>query len=59
MRVVTFKVSDDLLDRIDRAARELGVTRSYIIRTAVKLFLGERRGENRKITLIKVRKVRL
>ncbi len=39
MRVVTFKVEEDLLERLDRYARSKGKTRSEIIREAVQVYL--------------------
>ena len=39
MRVVTFKVEEDLLEKLDSFARLEGVTRSEIIRKAIELYL--------------------
>lgn len=39
MRVVTFKVDEDLFERLDGFARLKGVSRSEIIRKAVELYL--------------------
>ena len=39
MRVVTFKLEEDLLDRVDSFARLRGVTRSEVIRKAIELYL--------------------
>ena len=39
MRVVTFKVDEDLLEKLDSFARLKGVTRSEIIRKAIELYL--------------------
>ena len=39
MRVVTFKVEEDLLERLDDFARLKGETRSEIIRQAIELYL--------------------
>ena len=39
MRVVTFKVEEELLERLDRYARSRGKTRSEIIREAVQVYL--------------------
>ncbi|BEP16762.1 ribbon-helix-helix protein, CopG family [Pyrofollis japonicus] len=39
MRVVTFKVEEDLLEKLDSFARLKGVTRSEIIRKAIELYL--------------------
>ncbi len=39
MRVVTFKLSDEVLESLDRLASRLGVSRSELIRTAIRLML--------------------
>ncbi|ABM80515.1 ribbon-helix-helix protein, CopG family [Hyperthermus butylicus] len=39
MRVVTFKVDEELLERLDTFARLKGVTRSEVIRKAIELYL--------------------
>ena len=39
MRVVTFKVEEDLLEKVDGLARLKGVTRSEVIRKALELYL--------------------
>lgn len=39
MRVVTFKVDEELLERLDGFARLKGVTRSEVIRKAIELYL--------------------
>ena len=39
MRVVTFKVEEDLLEKVDSYARLKGVTRSEVIRKALDLYL--------------------
>lgn len=39
MRVVTFKIEEDMLSKIDSLAKLKGVTRSEIIRQAVELYL--------------------
>ncbi len=39
MKVVTFKVDEELLERLDEYARMKGVTRSEIIRRAIELYL--------------------
>ena len=43
MRIVTFKVDEDLLYLLDRYARSIGVSRSDVIREAIREYL-ERRG---------------
>ena len=39
MRVVTFKLEEDLLEKLDSVARLKGVTRSEVIRKAIELYL--------------------
>lgn len=39
LRIITFKISDELLDRLDRLALIKGVTRSEIIRSAIETYL--------------------
>ncbi|ALL00126.1 hypothetical protein Pyrde_0076 [Pyrodictium delaneyi] len=39
MRVVTFKVDEDFLEKLDSFARLKGVTRSEVIRKALELYL--------------------
>jgi len=39
VRVVTFKMDEDLLERLDSFARIKGVTRSEVIRKAIELYL--------------------
>jgi len=39
LRVVTFKVDEDLLERLDLFAKAKGVTRSEVIRKAIELYL--------------------
>lgn len=39
MRVVTFKLEEDILEKLDGLAREKGVTRSEVIRKAIELYL--------------------
>ena len=39
MRVVTFKVWEELLDKIDQFALEKNMTRSEVIRRALKTYL--------------------
>ena len=41
MRVVTFKVDEDLLERLDTYARLKGITRSEAIRRAIEKLLRE------------------
>ena len=39
MRVVTFKIKDEELEELDRFALRHGLTRSYVIRKAIKEYL--------------------
>ncbi|WP_257640415.1 ribbon-helix-helix domain-containing protein [Pyrodictium delaneyi] len=39
VRVVTFKVDEDFLEKLDSFARLKGVTRSEVIRKALELYL--------------------
>ena len=39
MRIVTFKLEDELLERLDLYARSKGKTRSEIIRRALQTYL--------------------
>lgn len=39
LRVVTVKMEEELLERVDELARELGVSRSAVIRSALELYL--------------------
>ena len=39
MRVITFKVEEEMLEKIDSIAKLKGVTRSEIIRKALELYV--------------------
>ncbi len=39
MRVVTFKVDEELLERLDTFAKLKGIPRSEVIRKAIELYL--------------------
>ncbi len=39
LRIVTFKIEEDLLEEIDRIAREMGGSRSDVIRRALILYV--------------------
>ncbi len=39
LRIVTFKIEEDLLEEIDRIAREMGGSRSDVIRRALVLYI--------------------
>ncbi len=38
-RVVTFKLSEELLEKLDEIARREGKTRSEVIRAAIEMFI--------------------
>ncbi|MCD6085011.1 MAG: ribbon-helix-helix protein, CopG family [Desulfurococcales archaeon] len=40
MRVVTFKIRDEELEELDRFAARSGLTRSDVIRKAIKEYIG-------------------
>ncbi|MEB3825421.1 MAG: ribbon-helix-helix protein, CopG family [Desulfurococcales archaeon] len=52
MKVVTFKIEEDLLEKIDKYALDKNMTRSEVIRRAIKTYL-ER--ETRKIVTKRLR----
>ncbi len=41
MRIITFKIDDELLERLDIVAHESGVSRSEVIRKALILYLSK------------------
>lgn len=56
MRVITFKIYNEMLEKVDRLANELGVTRSELIRYALTEYIintdvRRSKGNIRKITL--------
>ena len=55
MRVVSFKVEEDLLDLLERMARKKGVSKSELIRQAIKKYLLDNEEERRVIATRKVR----
>ena len=55
MRVVSFKVEEDLLDLLERTARKRGVSKSELIRQAIKKYLLDNEEERRVIATRKVR----
>ena len=55
MRVVTFKLRDEELDELDRFAARLGMTRSDVIRKAIKRFIQD--NGHLPFPKVKVRKV--
>jgi len=55
MRVVTFKIEEDLLELIDQYAELRGETRSEVIRKALLELLREEREKNRRAKSKKVK----
>jgi len=55
MRVVSFKVDEDLLDLMERVARKKGITKSELIRQAVKKYLLDNEEERRVIATRKIK----
>ncbi len=41
MRVVSFKVDEDLLEMLEEIAKRKGMSKSELIRTAIRLYLME------------------
>jgi len=39
LRIITFKAEENLLEKIDLTAKELGMTRSELIRLAIETFI--------------------
>ena len=56
MRVVTFKIEEELLELIDEYAELRGETRSEVIRKALMELI---RGESEKIRRAKAKKIRV
>jgi len=52
VRVVTFKIDEELLEKLDRYALSLGMTRSDVIRKAIIALL-----EGMQVRKIRIRKV--
>jgi len=59
LKVVTFKIEDELLERLERLANQLGVTRSQLIRDAVRQYVNEPSKHGVYRLNVKVRKVSL
>ena len=53
MKVVTFKIEEDLLARVDEYATSRGETRSEVIRKALEMFLNSN-GKSRKAKKVRV-----
>ncbi|MBP1357201.1 MAG: ribbon-helix-helix protein, CopG family [Sulfolobus sp.] len=58
MRVVTFKVEEDLLELLDRYAIKYGLNRSEAIRKAIEKAVKEELGKET-VPVAKVEKIRL
>jgi len=54
MRVVTFKAPEKLIEEVDKLALKSGVTRSDIIREAIKEYLRKTRGKKPKFRVKRV-----
>ena len=39
MRIITFKIDDELLERLDLVAQRVGATRSELIRKAIIMYI--------------------
>jgi len=59
MRVVTFKIEQDLLELVDLMRIRLNMNRSEFIRYAIKYYLDHEYKPNEKIPKAKVEKMRL
>jgi metal-responsive CopG/Arc/MetJ family transcriptional regulator len=57
MRIICFKISEDVLVKIDKLALALGMTRSQLIRTALNEYIERHRKELKNITVKKVVKL--
>lgn len=57
MKIVTFKIDESLLDKIDRLALQLGVPRSEIIREALISFLNGGNVRVGKKNYVRIRRV--
>lgn len=42
LRIVTFKIEEELLEEVDKLALKLGVSRSTIIRWAIEYYLEQK-----------------
>ncbi|MCY0859103.1 MAG: ribbon-helix-helix protein, CopG family [Sulfolobaceae archaeon] len=58
MRVVTFKVEEDLLEMLDRYAIKYGLNRSEAIRKAIEKVVQEELGKET-VPVAKIEKIRL
>lgn len=55
VKVVSFKVEEDLLDLMERVARRKGITKSELIRQAVKKYLLDNEDERKVIATRKIK----
>lgn len=53
MKVITFKIEEELLAKIDKYASSKGETRSEVIRRAIEMFLNSN-GGSKKVKEVKV-----
>ena len=54
MRVITFKIDEDLLERLDTYARLKGITRSEAIRRAIEKLLESEKDVSPKPKIIRI-----
>ncbi len=59
MRVVTFKIEEDVLELVDRYATENRLYRSEVIRLAVEEFIRTKLLETETVPVAKVEKIKL
>lgn len=55
VRVVSFKVDEDLLDLMERVAKRKGITKSELIRRAIKKYLFENKEERKVVATRKIK----
>ena len=49
VRIITFKLDNEMLSRLDSVASELGLSRSEVIRIAIVVYLNKRIGGRARI----------
>jgi len=64
LRVVTFKADAELLEQVDELARSLGITRSALIKQAIRQFLqvsarGRRAGKHGRGKPVETRRIKV
>ncbi len=57
MKIITFKITDDLLEQLDRYCRWVGIPRSEVIRQALQRMLAPYVSGKGKAVKVRVRKV--